>query len=74
MNGPRILCAGCASPTSVGKPVCDDCIEVLQEHADGYCALCQAAQTKGAEIMPADKQGDHLTQRGGYAGRCYLAT
>lgn len=26
MNGPGLVCAGCGEPTTLFKPVCDDCM------------------------------------------------
>lgn len=67
MNGPRIVCAGCGEPTSLYKPVCDDCRALHDEVAAGfgverYCVLCE----QGLSV----EHGMHKTKTGGHAGRC----
>lgn len=63
-NGsPQLICAGCAKPTSIGKPVCDDCISLFAEVGHPVCMLCDAG-------MLRDAQGMHHTAGGGHAGRC----
>ena len=62
MNSPRLLCAACNNPTSVYKPVCDDCLTFFGEVPIAFCALCHSG-------LPV-KNGLHQTKTGGYAGRC----
>ncbi len=71
MNGPQVVCAGCAKPTSLGKPVCDDCTGLMAEVGHPICPLCQSIEWPiKAPIRPADKFGIHYTETGGYAGKC----
>lgn len=71
MTGPQVVCAGCGEPTSLGKPVCDECRSLFAEVGHPTCPLCESMEwpTK-APIQPADKFGIHYTLTGGYAGKC----
>lgn len=62
MNGPRLVCAGCGDPTSLGKPVCDDCMGLMAEVGHPICPLCE----RGFELT----HGLHTNKDGGYVGRC----
>lgn len=64
MNGPQVVCAGCARPTSIHKPVCDECRGLFAEVGHPVCLLCENG-------MARDERGFHLTATGGHAGRCY---
>lgn len=70
MNGPKLVCAGCAAPTSLGKPVCDDCMGLFAEIGHPVCPLCNSSLYGEPKVQPADKFGIHYTKAGGYAGRC----
>ena len=69
MNGPQIICAGCEKPTTPSKPICDDCMRGTGLVPTAYCALCEAARLFALQILPA-KNGLHMTEAGGYVGRC----
>lgn len=28
MNGPQLVCAGCNEPTTLFKPICDNCLQM----------------------------------------------
>jgi len=63
MNSPTLVCAGCASPTSMHKPVCDECMELFAEVGHPVCMLCEGG-------LLVDAHGMHVTKSGGHAGRC----
>lgn len=68
MRGPGVVCAGCGEPTTLFKPVCDNCLIAAGETPRPYCALCEAG-------LGTDKHGYyHLTKTGGYAGKCAAMT
>lgn len=67
MNGPKIVCAGCGSETTLKKPICDRCMGISEDIADPVCHLCDDAH-------PLDKTGHfHVTRTGGYVGKCLAA-
>jgi hypothetical protein len=65
MVEPQIVCAGCGCPTNAFKPLCEDCLEVLDEIGTKVCLLCDQGMLK-------DANGLHFTKTGGYAGKCGL--
>jgi len=69
MSGPSLVCAGCGDPTTLLKPVCDDCLRMAGEAVTGYCALCDISFRADSPVQAASG-GVHLTKSGGYAGRC----
>lgn len=68
MNGPKIVCMACGSPTSLYKPFCDDCARFFLEEIGvvPFCALCHQG-------LPVE-YGMHKTKSGGHAGRCAMTT
>lgn len=66
MNGPRVVCMACGSPTSLYKPFCDDCAAffVGEIGTMPFCVLCHQG-------LPLE-HGMHKTKSGGHAGRCEL--
>lgn len=69
MNGPQLVCAGCQKPTTLTKPVCDDCMRAAGVEPVAHCVLCEAALYRDSAVLPAER-GVHKTRGGGYAGRC----
>lgn len=61
MSGPRIVCAGCGYPTTLYKPVCDDCVDILSQ-----CHLDMGPPSKPVEPreerQPDPKDGAGLVQ------------
>jgi predicted amidophosphoribosyltransferase len=71
MNGPNIVCAGCGKPTTLRKPVCDDCMRAGGTTPMEYCPLCVSSlMLADSPILAADRFGVHYTRAGGYAGKC----
>jgi predicted amidophosphoribosyltransferase len=67
MNGPKVVCAGCGSETTVKQPICNRCLGLSEDFPEPVCPLCD-------EALALDKTGNyHLTQSGGYAGKCLAA-
>lgn len=72
MNGPRIVCAGCGSPTKGLASFCDNCLNTLRamgaagprvDTQGEHCLLCEVGNK-------ANRRGLHLTSSGGYMGKC----
>lgn len=63
MNGPRIVCAGCGSPTSGINAICDGCMGADSGPPVTRCLLCEGGNK-------ANRWGLHLTASGGYMGKC----
>lgn len=61
MNDPQLVCHGCGKPTTMFKPVCDDCLRDAGVEPIN-CVLC----LNGSE----PKNGLHYTATGGYMGKC----
>lgn len=67
MTGPKVVCAGCGSETTLKKPVCNRCMEISEDIAEPVCHLCDQAYA-------LDKTGNlHVTAAGGYMGKCLAA-
>ncbi len=60
---PQPICAGCEAPTTIFKPVCDACLLAAGVRPT-TCIFCLHGR------LARDAQGNHITDTGGYAGRC----
>lgn len=65
MNGPRIVCAACGRPTKGINPFCDDCMGAESGPPVERCEFCEQG-------FQRDSWGRHVTQGGGYVGKCRL--
>jgi predicted amidophosphoribosyltransferase len=63
MKGPSVVCFGCGEPTSLSKPICDNCMRLSGQEPLAYCALCEIGLLR-------DSHGLHVNKAGGYAGKC----
>lgn len=48
MNGPNLVCAGCQKPTTLYKPICDECMRACGQEPRPECELI--AQENAARV------------------------
>lgn len=62
IRGPILVCAGCFKPTSMWKPICNECL-IATGVRPNDCILCLSGKF---EL----RDGLHYHTGGGYAGKC----
>jgi hypothetical protein len=59
---PQPICVGCGTPTTIFKPVCDECLRAVGE-VPITCVFCLVGRY-------SVRQGLHYAGDGGYVGKC----